>query len=74
MFTDKCEILKRRKLHGKSVPHYAAIEPDGNGVTIISYKPFRFIVDEENQPEEERMEEEEKKGNGETGSGGSISL
>lgn len=58
---DKCEILKRRKLHGKSVPHYAAIEPDGNALTIISYKPFRFVVDEENQPEEERMEEEEKK-------------
>ncbi|XP_069813295.1 nudC domain-containing protein 1 isoform X1 [Dendropsophus ebraccatus] len=58
---EKCEISKRRKLHGKSVPHYAAIEPDGNGLTIISYKPFRFIVDEDNQPEEERMEEEEKK-------------
>ncbi|XP_075681935.1 nudC domain-containing protein 1 [Rhinoderma darwinii] len=58
---DKCEVLKRRKLHGKSVPHYAAIEPDGNGLTIISYKPFRFIVDEKNQPEEESMEKEEKK-------------
>ncbi|XP_073446292.1 nudC domain-containing protein 1 isoform X1 [Dendrobates tinctorius] len=57
---DECKILKRRKLHGKSVPHYAAIEPAGNGLTIISYKPFRFIVDEENQPEEERMEEEKK--------------
>ncbi|KAG8570253.1 hypothetical protein GDO81_011168 [Engystomops pustulosus] len=59
---DKYEILKRRNLHGKSVPHYAAIEPDGNSLTIISYKPFRFIADETNQPEEERMEEEEKKG------------
>ncbi|KAG9478620.1 hypothetical protein GDO78_012331 [Eleutherodactylus coqui] len=57
---DKCEILKRRKLHGKSVPHYAAIEPDANGLTIISYKPFRFIGAEGNQPEEERMEEEKK--------------
>lgn len=65
MFTDecKCEILKRRKLHGKSVPHYAAIEPDGNGLMIISYKPFRFIGNEQNQAEEESMEQDEKKGN-----------
>ncbi|XP_077349348.1 nudC domain-containing protein 1 [Lithobates pipiens] len=57
----KCEILKRRKLHGKSVPHYAAIEPDGNGLMIISYKPFRFIGNEQNQAEEESMEQDEKK-------------
>ncbi|XP_072266836.1 nudC domain-containing protein 1 [Pyxicephalus adspersus] len=57
----KCEILKRRKLYGKSVPHYAAIEPDGNGLMIISYKPFRFIADEQNQAEEESMEQDEKK-------------
>ncbi|XP_040210789.1 nudC domain-containing protein 1 [Rana temporaria] len=57
----KCEILKRRKLHGKSVPHYAAIEPDGNGLMIISYKPFKFFGNEQNQAEEESMEQEEKK-------------
>lgn len=57
----KCEILKRRKLHGKSVPHYAAIEPDGNGLMIISYKPFKFIGNEQNEAEEESMEQDEKK-------------
>ncbi|KAM4705426.1 nudC domain-containing protein 1 [Rhinophrynus dorsalis] len=61
----KYEILKRRKLHGKSVPHYAAIEPDGKGLMIISYKPFRFIVDEGNEtvsPDDETMDEDDKKG------------
>uniref|UniRef100_A0A452IU75 NudC domain-containing protein 1 n=1 Tax=Gopherus agassizii TaxID=38772 RepID=A0A452IU75_9SAUR len=45
------EIFKRRILQGKSVPHYAAIEPDGDGLMIVSYKPFRFMQDEENQLE-----------------------
>ncbi|XP_063780572.1 nudC domain-containing protein 1 isoform X2 [Pseudophryne corroboree] len=57
-----CEIVKRRKLHGKSVPHYAAIELDGKGLMIISYKPFSFVGCELNQPEEEAMDEGEKKG------------
>ncbi|XP_053571263.1 nudC domain-containing protein 1 [Bombina bombina] len=60
----KYEILKRRSLHGKSVPHYAAIETDGNGLMIISYKPFRFDAGGENQSEsteDEKMEEEGKK-------------
>ncbi|XP_053323013.1 nudC domain-containing protein 1 [Spea bombifrons] len=61
---NKYEILRRRKLRGKSVPHYAAIEPGGTGLMIISYKPFKFIVDQENQlegSEEEKMEEDDKK-------------
>ncbi|XP_004640149.1 nudC domain-containing protein 1 [Octodon degus] len=39
----KYEITKRDILRGKSVPHYAAIEPNGNGLMIISYKSFKFI-------------------------------
>ncbi|XP_021568310.1 nudC domain-containing protein 1 isoform X2 [Carlito syrichta] len=39
----KYEIIKRDVLHGKSVPNYAAIEPDGNGLMIVSYKSFKFI-------------------------------
>ncbi|CAH2285748.1 nudC domain-containing 1 [Pelobates cultripes] len=60
----KYEILKSRKLQGRSVPHYAAIEPNGNGLMVISYKPFKFIDTQENQldnPEEEKMEEDPKK-------------
>ncbi|XP_036063662.1 nudC domain-containing protein 1 isoform X2 [Onychomys torridus] len=50
------EITKRHVLHGKSVPHYAAIEPNGNGVMIVSYKSFKFIsVD---QDLEESMDED----------------
>ncbi|NXK22502.1 NUDC1 protein, partial [Arenaria interpres] len=47
------EIFKRRVLQGKSVPHYAAIEPSGDGLMIVSYKPFKFIQDEDNNLEEE---------------------
>ncbi|XP_031759244.1 nudC domain-containing protein 1 isoform X1 [Xenopus tropicalis] len=60
----KYEILKRRKLFGKSVPHYAAIEPLGNGVMMISYKPFRFIANDKDQPEsseDEKMDEDNKR-------------
>ncbi|KAJ8785083.1 hypothetical protein J1605_007639 [Eschrichtius robustus] len=39
----KYVITKRNILHGKSVPHYAAIEPDGNGLMIVSYKSFTFV-------------------------------
>uniref|UniRef100_A0A8C3WL79 NudC domain-containing protein 1 n=1 Tax=Catagonus wagneri TaxID=51154 RepID=A0A8C3WL79_9CETA len=39
----KYEIIKRDILHGKSVPHYAAFEPDGNGLMIVSYKSFTFV-------------------------------
>uniref|UniRef100_F6XIA2 NudC domain-containing protein 1 n=1 Tax=Callithrix jacchus TaxID=9483 RepID=F6XIA2_CALJA len=39
----KYEIIKRDILRGKSVPHYAAIEPDGKGLMIVSYKSFTFV-------------------------------
>ncbi|KAM5281831.1 nudC domain-containing protein 1 isoform 2-T2 [Ctenodactylus gundi] len=39
----KYKITKHDVLRGKSVPHYAAIEPSGNGLMIISYKSFNFV-------------------------------
>uniref|UniRef100_H3AMR4 NudC domain-containing protein 1 n=1 Tax=Latimeria chalumnae TaxID=7897 RepID=H3AMR4_LATCH len=57
---EKYEILKRRILIGKSVPHYAAIEPDGSGVMIASDKPFRFKQDDGNpvhENQDDKMEE-----------------
>lgn len=39
----KYEIIKRDILRGKSVPNYAAIEPDGNGLMIVSYKSFTSV-------------------------------
>lgn len=30
-------------MKGKSVPHYAAVEPPGKGVMVASEKPFTFI-------------------------------
>nr|BAC38961.1 unnamed protein product [Mus musculus] len=39
----KYEITKHHVLRGKSVPHYAAIEPNGNGLMIVSYKSFKVI-------------------------------
>ncbi|NWY04874.1 NUDC1 protein, partial [Nothoprocta ornata] len=51
------EIFKRRVLQGKSVPHYAAIEPSGDGLMILSYKPFKFMQDEEDKIEENTDEE-----------------
>lgn len=50
------EIYKRRILQGKSVPHYASIEPGGDGLMIISYKPFKFV-----QEKEEILEEKDDK-------------
>ncbi|KAG8441699.1 hypothetical protein GDO86_010762 [Hymenochirus boettgeri] len=58
------EISKRRKLFGKSVPDYAAIEPSGKGMMIISSKPFRLISKEGDQPKspgDERMDEDDKR-------------
>ncbi|XP_004680058.1 PREDICTED: nudC domain-containing protein 1 [Condylura cristata] len=53
--SNKYEIIKRDILRGKSVPHYAAIESDGNGLMVVSYKSFTFVqVDqdlEENKDE-----------------------
>uniref|UniRef100_A0A8C9FRS6 NudC domain-containing protein 1 n=1 Tax=Pavo cristatus TaxID=9049 RepID=A0A8C9FRS6_PAVCR len=60
----KYEISKRRVLQGKSVPHYAAIEPSGDGLMIISYKPFKFVQEEEEILEEndDKKTTNEKKG------------
>ncbi|XP_053414745.1 nudC domain-containing protein 1 isoform X2 [Nycticebus coucang] len=52
----KYEIIKRDILHGKSVPHYAAIEPDGSGLMIVSYKAFKFV--QVGQTLEENMDED----------------
>uniref|UniRef100_A0A8C2XFV4 NudC domain-containing protein 1 n=1 Tax=Cyclopterus lumpus TaxID=8103 RepID=A0A8C2XFV4_CYCLU len=38
----KYEVKKRRVLTGKSVPHYAAVEPQGKGLMVASDKPFAF--------------------------------
>ncbi|XP_062291954.1 nudC domain-containing protein 1 [Scomber scombrus] len=38
----KYEVKKRRVLRGKSVPHYAAVEPQGKGLMVASEKPFVF--------------------------------
>lgn len=54
--TKKYEIIKRDTLSGKSVPHYAAIEPDGNGLMIASYKSFQFVQTGQNF--EENMDED----------------
>lgn len=52
----KYEITKHHVLRGKSVPHYAAIEPNGNGLMIASYKSFKVVsVD---QDLEENMDED----------------
>nr|XP_033788943.1 nudC domain-containing protein 1 isoform X2 [Geotrypetes seraphini] len=59
---EKHEISKHRLLHGKSVPHYAAIESGGDGLMIISYKPFRFIADNGKQLEENKVEQMETDG------------
>lgn len=58
------EIYKRRILQGKSVPHYASIEPGGDGLMIISYKPFKFVQEKEEILEEndDKKTTNEKKG------------
>ncbi|KAJ8268128.1 hypothetical protein COCON_G00133000 [Conger conger] len=38
----KYGVSRRRLLQGKSVPHYAAVEPQGLGLMVLSEKPFRF--------------------------------
>ncbi|XP_063755648.1 nudC domain-containing protein 1 isoform X2 [Eleginops maclovinus] len=38
----KYEVKKRRVLNGKTVPHYAAVEPKGKGLMVASEKPFAF--------------------------------
>ncbi|XP_078146540.1 nudC domain-containing protein 1 [Centroberyx gerrardi] len=57
----KYEVRKRRVLMGKSVPHYAAVEPQGKGLMVASEKPFVFThVDGRpvEQPAAEPMEVE----------------
>lgn len=39
-------------MQGKSVPHYAAIEPSGDGLMIVSHKPFTFMQSESDKLEE----------------------
>lgn len=48
-------------MKGKSVPHYAAVEPQGRGVMVASEKPFIFTqVDgvplEDTPPEDMEVE------------------
>ncbi|KAI4883688.1 hypothetical protein NFI96_012391 [Prochilodus magdalenae] len=38
----KYEVKKRRLMKGRSVPHYAALEPQGKGLMVASEKPFSF--------------------------------
>ncbi|RXN28526.1 nudC domain-containing 1 [Labeo rohita] len=38
----KYGVRKRRVMKGKSVPHYAAVEPQGKGISVASEKPFAF--------------------------------
>lgn len=54
-------MKKRRVLKGKSVPEYAAVEPQGKGLMVASEKPFVCThVDgcPLEQPEPEPMEME----------------
>lgn len=54
-------MKKRRVLRGKSVPHYAAVEPEGKGLMVASERPFVFThVDglPVEQPDPEPMEVE----------------
>ncbi|VTJ90274.1 Hypothetical predicted protein [Marmota monax] len=52
----KYEITKRDILRGKLVPNYTAIEPNGNGLMIVSYKSFKFV--QVDQDLEENMNED----------------
>uniref|UniRef100_A0A8D0E7C2 NudC domain-containing protein 1 n=1 Tax=Salvator merianae TaxID=96440 RepID=A0A8D0E7C2_SALMN len=57
------DISKRQVLQGKSVPHYAALEPNGSGLMVISYKPYAPTQNDENkhdQKEKEKPEENKK--------------
>ncbi|XP_051948525.1 nudC domain-containing protein 1 [Xyrauchen texanus] len=38
----KYGVRMKRMMKGKSVPHYAALEPQGKGLIIASEKPFTF--------------------------------
>lgn len=46
------------------MPHYAAIEPDGNGLMIVSYKAFTFVsVGQDTEENEDENMPEKVKGN-----------
>lgn len=54
------EVKKRRFLRGRSLPEYAALEPQGKGLMLASKKPFVFTDPDGRpveQPEPEPMEE-----------------
>lgn len=54
------EVKKRRFLRGRSLPEYAALEPQGTGLMLASNKPFVFTDQDGRpveQPEPEPMEE-----------------
>ncbi|XP_028819791.1 nudC domain-containing protein 1 [Denticeps clupeoides] len=38
----KYGVKKRRVMKGRSVPHYAAVEPQGQGLMVAAEKPFSF--------------------------------
>ncbi|XP_056154660.1 nudC domain-containing protein 1 [Lampris incognitus] len=52
----KYEVSKRRVLMGKSVPHYAAVEPQGKGLMVASEKPF-VLTHVDGQPVEQPASE-----------------
>lgn len=59
------EVKKRRFLRGRSLPEYAALEPQGKGLMLASKKPFVFTDTDGRpveQPEPEPMEEGGKAG------------
>lgn len=46
------------------MPHYAAVEPDGNGLMVVSYKSFKVVsVDQELEESMDEDRSEEIKGN-----------
>lgn len=54
------EVKKRRFLRGRSLPEYAALEPQGKGLMLASNKPFVFTDQDGRpveQPQPEPMEE-----------------
>ncbi|XP_042320563.1 nudC domain-containing protein 1 isoform X2 [Sceloporus undulatus] len=53
------EICKQRVLQGKSVPHYAALEPSGDGLMVISYKPYTLAQDSQSKYDESDKEKAE---------------
>lgn len=46
------------------MPHYAAVEPDGNGLMVVSYKSFKVVsVDQELEESMDEDKSEKIKGN-----------